>query len=314
MRDHMNLNRLAYFAAVVDTGSFTAAARQLDVTKAVVSQQVARLEAEVGTTLLVRTTRRVQPTEAGLRFHGRCVTILQESEEAFDQLAEAAAVPSGTLRMTAQIDYGTLVIVLLATVFKQLHPACDVELSLSDQTVDLVAGNIDLAVRLGHLTDSRLQARRIGSFAQLLVAGAAHAEAACRLAGPEELPGLPFVANSALRLPLHWQFSRDDGASRSVDVQAAMSFDATIAVHKAVTAGGGLSVLPDFMVDSDIASGRLVHVLPEWTLPASGIHLVFPTARYRPSRVSAFADMLTKAERLRTRPDNLAPAGLPYPS
>src|SRR3954463_7030341 len=106
-----NLNRLAYFAAVVETGSFTAAAARLGITKAVVSQQVARLEEELGTTLLVRTTRRVEPTEAGRAFHARCVVILRESEEAFVEITRAAGSPTGTLRITAPFDYGAAVVV-----------------------------------------------------------------------------------------------------------------------------------------------------------------------------------------------------------
>src|SRR3954464_15628110 len=106
MRGHMNLNRLAYFAAVIDAGSFTAAAARLGITKAVVSQQVARLEEELETTLLVRTTRRVAATEAGRAFHARCVVILREAEDAFAGMTQASASPTGTLRITAPLDYG----------------------------------------------------------------------------------------------------------------------------------------------------------------------------------------------------------------
>src|SRR5438105_12066453 len=101
-----NLRRLAYFAAVVENGSFTAAAERLGITKAVVSQQVARLEREFRTSLLVRTTRRVQPTEAGQAFYQRCALILRDAESAFDELSDASAEPSGTLRLTAPFDYG----------------------------------------------------------------------------------------------------------------------------------------------------------------------------------------------------------------
>src|SRR3954462_3039619 len=111
----MNLNRLAYFAAVVDTGSFTRAAERLGITKAVVSQQVARLEHDLGVTLLVRTTRRVHPTEAGRMFHARCAVILREAGDAFDELAQSAAGPTGTLRIAAPHDYGTSVAVPVVT-------------------------------------------------------------------------------------------------------------------------------------------------------------------------------------------------------
>jgi len=162
MPDAMNLNRLVYFAAVVDTGSFTRAAEQLGITKAVVSQQVAQLEREVGTALFVRTTRRVHLTEAGRMFHARCVLILREAEEAFDELAQASAEPTGTLRITAPYDYGTSVVAPVATAFTARYPDCRAELTLSDQKLDLVSEKMDLAIRVGWLTNSSLYARRIG--------------------------------------------------------------------------------------------------------------------------------------------------------
>ncbi|MGY2935343.1 DNA-binding transcriptional LysR family regulator [Bradyrhizobium sp. GM6.1] len=152
----MNLNRLAYFAAVVDTGSFTRAAERLGITKAVVSQQVAQLERDLGTSLLVRTTRRVHPTEAGRMFHSRCVMILREAEDAFDELAQAAAAPTGTLRITAPNDYGTAVVIAVVTAYAARYPHCRVELTLEDQTVDLASGHIDMAIRVGWLVDSSL--------------------------------------------------------------------------------------------------------------------------------------------------------------
>ncbi|TIS59314.1 LysR family transcriptional regulator [Mesorhizobium sp.] len=291
----MNLNRLAYFAAVVDAGSFTRAAERLGITKAVVSQQVARLEQDVGTTLLIRTTRRVQPTEAGRIFHARCLLILREAEDAFDELAQAAAEPTGTLRIAAPNDYGTSAVVQVVTAFSARYPACRVELTLGDESIDLVSGRMDVAIRVGWLTDSSLQARRIGTFRQLMVGGA---DFAGRITAtePEDLARLPFIANMALREPLLWQFSRGDLERRAVQMHATISIDATPAVLAAVRTGAGLSVLPDFLVRDDLTAGRLIHVLPEWRLPSGGIYTVYPTARFRPPKVSSFVEMLIAAE------------------
>ena len=205
----MNLNRLAYFAAVVDAGSFTRAAERLGITKAVVSQQVARLERDVGTTLLIRTTRRVHPTEAGRTFHARCLNVLQQAEDAFDELAQAAAEPTGTLRIAAPNDYGTSAVVPVVAAFSARYPACRVELTLGDETIDLASGGMDVAIRVGWLADSSLQARRIGTFRQFMVCGAEFA-GRFKAGEPQDLAGLPFVANMALREPLLWQFSRGD--------------------------------------------------------------------------------------------------------
>ncbi len=293
----MNLNRLAYFAAVVDTGSFTRAAERLRITKAVVSQQVAELEREIGTSLLIRTTRRVHPTEAGRMFHARCILILREAEDAFGELAQVAAEPTGTLRITAPNDYGITKVVPTVTAFTARYPACKVELMLRDQTVDLLSGEVDMAIRVGWLEDSGLQARKIGSFRQILVGCAGFADQIAAARDPEDVAALPFVANMALKEPLLWQFSRGDLERRAVRMQAAIAIDTTPAVLAAVLAGAGISVLPDFLVADLILSGHLVHAAREWQLPAGGIHAVYPAARFRPAKVTAFLAMLVDGDK-----------------
>ena len=266
-----NLRRLTYFVSVVETGSFTAAAERLGITKAVVSQQVARLESEFKTSLLVRTTRKVQPTEAGQAFYQRCAMILREAEEAFDELAEGATEPSGTLRLTAPFDYGIGVVVPVIAAFRQRYPGCKVDAVLSDQTLNIMSGNIELAIRVGWLAETGLQARKIGTFRQLLVASSSMATQVARLNGPEDLAGMPFIANTALRDHLRWTFSLGDTERRVVNLQASIFLDATLAVREAVFQGAGLSVLPDFAIADDLATGRLIHVLPQWQLPSGGI-------------------------------------------
>lgn len=293
----MNLNRLPYFAAVVDAQSFTRAAERLGVTKAVVSHQVAELEREVGATLLVRSTRRVEPTEAGRLFHARCVSILKDAGDALAEVTSAVDRPVGTLRIAAPNDFGAAVLVPIVTDFVARYPDCRVELELADQTVDLLSGRLDLAIRVGWLEDSNLQARKVGSFRQLLVARAPFASGIAQISDPSDLATHPFVANMALKHPLDWRFSRAGDADQDVQMTAAISIDTTPAVLAAVLVGGGISVLPDFLVDDLIASGRLVHVLPAWTLPSGGIHAVFPVARYRPTKVRVFLDMLVTASR-----------------
>ncbi|MFZ3118370.1 MAG: LysR family transcriptional regulator [Variovorax sp.] len=294
-----NLRRLAYFVAVVETGSFTAAAERLGITKAVVSQQVARLEREFRTSLLVRTTRKVQATEVGRAFYERCAVVLREAEHAFDGLAERSAEPSGMLRLTAPFDYGVGVVVPAIAAFTKRYPACKVDAVLSDQTLDLMAGNFEMAIRVGWLADTGEQARKIGAFRQLLVASSSMRREAAALERPADMAALPFVANTALRDHLRWRFSLDGTEDQVVQVQASIFLDATLAVREAVRQGAGLSVLPDYAVAEDLAAGRLIEVLPRWHLPSGGIHAVFPAARYRPAKVRAFVDLLAEREQER---------------
>jgi DNA-binding transcriptional LysR family regulator len=288
-----NIRRLVYFVAVVETGSFTAAAERLGITKTVVSQQVARLEQEFRTTLLTRSTRKVQPTDAGQTFYHRCTLILHETENAFSELAEIATEPSGTLRITAPLDYGINVLVPKIVAFNQRYPNCNVNAIFNDQIFDLMAGNTELAIRVGWLPDSNLQAREIGTFRQILVASPKIAEQIKNITAPNKLSRLPFIANTALRTPLSWNFSlQGTSEQQNTTFQASIFFDATLAVHEAVKEGAGLSVLPDFTIRDDLACGRLIPVLPHWTLPTGGIHAVFPSARFRPMKVRSFVDFL----------------------
>ncbi|TCP01290.1 DNA-binding transcriptional LysR family regulator [Rubrivivax gelatinosus] len=292
--DLANLKRLAYFAAVVETGSFTAAAERLGITKAVVSQQVARLEREFRTSLLTRTTRRLALTDAGQAFHERCARILREAAVAFDELAGVSVEPAGTLRLTAPFDYGLACVVPAVVEFSRRYPQCRVELALSDQSLDLLSNEVELAVRVGWLPDSPLPARRIGSFEQTLVATPALARRLDPAAGPQQLAQLPFVANAALKEPRHWVFEAADGRRQAVEVQPSISLDATLAVLSAVSLGAGVSVLPDYTVAQALAEGRLVALLPGWTLPAGGIHAVYPASRFRPAKVARFVDLLAE--------------------
>lgn len=287
-----HLRRLAYFVAVVETGSFTAAAERLGITKAVVSQQVARLERECRTSLLVRTTRKVRTTELGQAFYQRCAAILRDTDDAFDALTDTAAEPSGLLRLTAPLDYGVRVVVPAIAAFTRRYPACKVDAILSDQTLDLMTANIELAIRVGWLAESSLQARKIGAFRQLLVAPSTMAAQLARIASPQDIATLPFVANTALRDHQRWHFAHATHAPQSVDVQPGIFLDATLAVREAVCQGAGISVLPDYVVADDLAAGRLLHVLPQWQLPSGGIHAVFPATRFRPAKVRAFVDVL----------------------
>ena len=292
----LKLDRLAHFAAVIETGSFTRAAERMGVTKAVVSSHVARLEEELGAALLIRTTRRVRPTEAGLRLHDHCQIILAEAETAESEIRQSLSEPRGTLRVTAPNDYGQTVLIPLAAEYRRLYPACQVELELDDQLRDIQSGRWDLAIRLGWPTDSALKSRRIGGFRQILVAAPALADLARSLSSPADLINHPFVANTALREPASWRFRRGEDEV-AVRVDPIASVNTTPALLAAALAGLGLAILPDFLAEAALADGRLRRLLPDWELRSGGVFIVFPPVRFRMPKVTAFADLLVQAAR-----------------
>lgn len=195
------------------------------------------------------------------------------------------------LRIAAPNDYGTSTVATVAAAFTRGFPACSVDLILSDSRADLIADHIDLSIRIGWLDDSSLQAKRVGTFRQFLVASADLAKS-ITAQEPEDLSALPFIANGALREPLVWHFTKGDFDRRVVSMRQSMSINATPAVLAAALAGGGLTVLPDFLIAEHFRTGRLVNLLPSGTLPSGGIHAVFPAARFRPPKGTTFVAML----------------------
>ena len=166
----INLNRLVVFAAVVETGSITAAAKRLNLAKTMVSSHMQKLEAELGVGLLVRTTRRMQLTQAGDDFYQACRQILAATEEALAQATSNTEQLRGRLRLATSIDFGAAVVAPLAAELRLVHPELQIEILASDQKVDLVAEGVDLAIRMGRLADSSHKAALIGHFAEWLVA------------------------------------------------------------------------------------------------------------------------------------------------
>ena len=292
MIEPQTLSRLVYFVAVAETQAFTRAAARLGITKAVVSQQVARLEAELGTSLFVRTTRRVELTDTGRSLYERAVGALQEAQDAIAETAQTNNRPQGILRIVAPEAYGTIMVVPAVAKFLADYPDCRADLRFNDRIVDILAGEIDVAIRVGWLSDSSLRARRLGSFRKLVVASRRFATRLKGVDSPDGLDGLPFVGNTALPELGRWSFVDGAGARITYTRTATLAADSTGAVRAALLAGAGFSILPDFMVTEDIAAGRLVHALPQLQLPEGGIHAVFPSARFRAPRVSAFVEVL----------------------
>lgn len=287
----VNLNRLAIFVALVRAGSFTAAAEQLGLTKAMVSQHLARLERELGVALMVRSTRRMALTEAGAAFHADCVRILGDAEAAIARVGENRDTPRGTLRLTAPVNYGAMVVAPALASFLRACPEVHAELVLDDGISDLIGDRFDLAIRGGPLRDSGLRAVRLAGFHQLLVAAPCYLEARGRPRRLQDLAAHDAVLLSVLSSPARWTFTARSGAQVRVRLAPRAQADSAAAVHAMALAGAGVAVLPDFMVQADLASGRLDHLLPTQRLPEGSFHAVH-AGLHAPAKVRAFIDHL----------------------
>jgi DNA-binding transcriptional LysR family regulator len=286
----VNLNRLAVFVAVVEAGSLTAAAARLGLAKTMVSTHMQRLEAEVGASLLVRTTRRLGVTEAGRAFYDASVKILRAAEEALAEIGGEEAPVRGTLRVSCPIDYGTLVVAPVLVELRRAHPRLDIELLCSDHVVDLIADGIDVAIRLGRLADSNYRAVTLGSFEKWVVASPEFIETWGAPQTPADLPALPFVALTVLPRPQTLDLRHTNGATENVRCENVFLVNTAEAARAATLAGGGLGLLTDFSIGADVAAGRLIRLLPEWSTEPAGIQAVFPPTQHTPPKVRALIE------------------------
>ncbi|TWO72865.1 LysR family transcriptional regulator [Caenimonas sedimenti] len=284
-----DLNALLLFAAVAETGSFTAAADRLDVAKAKVSLAVSRLEAQLGTQLFSRTTRRVVLTEAGQGLYAQCVPALRGVQESLAQMAGGGEL-HGTLRISAAVEYAAQTLAPAVAAFAAAHPRLEVDLRTSDRVVDMLKEGIDVSVRMGWLRDSSLRATRLTTFEQHVVASPAYLRRAPPIRQPADLVKHDWVALMLLPTPLTWKFTSAAGQVRTVRVAGRMRTDAASTLRALLVQGCGVSVMDEFTTEAPLRSGALVRLLPNWSLPRGGVHAVVPPGARMSTKARAFVD------------------------
>lgn len=282
----------AMFACVVEHRSFSAAAQSIGVSKATVSKAVARLEVSLGTTLFHRTSRRLTLTDAGQSLAERAARILAEAQGAEEQARDAAAAPTGLVRVAVPMSFGLAHVAPAIADFLKLHPGVEIDLTLSDAKVDIVAEGIDVALRIADLPDSTLRARRLAPVAIRIVAAPSYWEARGRPAHPADLGDHACFGYTNLPNAI-WHFRRgeEEVAVRPTGPLATNNGEAML---PALCAGLGIARLPDFLVDADIAAGRLEAVLPDWSSGSVALHLLTPPGTLRPARVEALIEYLSE--------------------
>ncbi|MGK9234979.1 LysR family transcriptional regulator [Inquilinus limosus] len=282
----LDLNDILVFARVVESGSFTAAARLLGMPKTTVSRRVAALEQAVGVRLLQRTTRSLGLTDAGRLYYEQSSQALRTIEDANLKLAEARAEPSGTIRISAPVGFGGP---LAAMVFDFLtaYPKTRVELRLTDERLNLVENGIDLAFRTGILPDSTLIARRLGTTHRILCASPDYLARRGEPASPADLAGHDCVIAGPSAAGASWVLDGPDGRE-TIMVSGRFAANEMQAVLAAAIAGCGIARLPLGIAETPIRDGRLRRVLADHTTPAGGVHAVYPSGQHLSPLVKAF--------------------------
>lgn len=287
------LNGMVVFAAVVETGSFTAAAKQLGQSKSAVSKQVSKLEDRLGARLLHRTTRQLTLTDVGQIFYERCQRIVEEAEEAEQAVTTMQQCPQGRLRITMPHSYGSRHITPLLPDFLRRYPDITADITYSDRRVHLLDEGYDLAVRVGMLEDSSLIARKISEVRAHVVSSPDYWDRHGRPAHPQDLMDHNCFTYANVDAPNTWRFPQNDGRELTVRVNGRFHSNNGDASLAAARAGLGIARLPTFFFcDEDFTSGSLEEVLSDYSQARMGIYAVYPHARHLTTKVRVFIDFL----------------------
>ena len=282
---------------VVDTGSFSAAARRLNVGQPAVSKLVAQLEERLGVKLLVRTTRGLTATEAGLNYYERARRSIEEADEAELAARGAGSGLTGRLRICGAVTFARIHLMPRLPEFLARHPELEMEVVLDDRNIDLVQEGIDVALRMGQLSDSSLTARRIASGRHVVVGTPAYFERTGKPTAPGDLAAHQAVIYDQEAGGQDWTFQRDD-AEIAVTLKGRLRVSAAEGVRAAVLANAGIAVASEWMFSPEIADRTVQMVLQDWELPRIDLWAVFPAGRTATTKARTFTQFVQEVMRV----------------
>lgn len=290
------LQAMAAFLAVVDTGGFASAARKLKVSPPVATRAVAELEQRLGVRLLRRTTRVVRVTETGARFALDCRRILAELDEAEDAAAGAHGAPRGHLTVTSSVLFGRMYVTPIVTDYLSRYAQVDVACWFVDRVVNLIDEDVDVAIRIGELPDSSLQAVRVGQVRRVVCAAPSYLERAGTPSGPQDLTRHTIVSASGVTPSPEWRLA-DGGAQCSVKLRPRMTTTTNDAALAAALSGFGLTRLLSYQVAEHLRDGTLRAVLTGYEPAPLPVHVVHREGRNASRKVRTFLDLAIEALR-----------------
>ncbi len=287
------LTRMQAFVDVVDEQGFSAAARKVGRSKALMSKYVRELEDELGILLLNRTTRQFSLTEAGDVFHKSAIEILQKVGDLQDKVREAGTGHKGRLRISAPRSLTDLEIGLPIVEFAAAYPEITLDIDLDDAMVDMVEDGFDVAIRVSRLNDSSLIAKKLADFRHVLCATPEFVKENGEPGSPHELGDMPCIVDTNMMRRANWCFLDEEGQEYSVPVRGAIEVNSPEVARRAALAGLGITMAPEFSVEKELESGALISLLSDSIPSGGGIFAVYPHRRHVPGKVRVFVDFLS---------------------
>ncbi|NRB38057.1 MAG: LysR family transcriptional regulator [Pseudomonadales bacterium] len=281
------------FVTLVESQSISKAAENMDVAISAVSRRLKDLESNLGVQLIQRTTRKMHLTEAGEKFYQRCIRLLDDLEEAKQEVTNAAKELTGTLKIATPLSFGVAHLSPAIAAFMHLHPQIKIDLDMSDRRSDLVEEGLDMAIRIGTLEDSSLMAKKLASVRHVVCASPDFFQQHGLPQTPEDLSTLPALCYGNLDQPGNWQYWDKSNKPHTVKVAMRMCATNGDALVEAAIAGLGILCEPSFIVHGAVQRGVLKPVLTDYQWYSMNIYAVYPQTRYVPARVRAFIDFLS---------------------
>lgn len=306
-----DLNDTAMFVQVVRCGSFAEAARRLGLPPNTVSRRIQLLEAQLGTRLMQRSTRKLTLTSAGQAFHERCASAVDGLVEAGQELVTGSQEPSGLVRVAAAADFFDFFPMEWIADFLAEHPRVRLDFVLSDANADLIAEQIDVAFRGGQLADSGYVGRQLlGVHSYGMVASPSYIAARGTPGTLQDLANHDCVTSAHPSGRTTWRLTGPDGVEQEVQVTGRFNGNTAQSLRKATQAGLGIALLPPVVARLDVQAGLLVPVLPQYQRTSQGLSVLYPSRRHLPSAVLAFIGLMTeKLSAVETLPESLRQVG-----
>lgn len=286
------LDGLKTVVAVVETGSFTAASERLNISKALVSKYVGEVERRLNARLFHRTTRKLAMTEAGKTYYQRALPLLEEFTELVDEVSGDKSSPQGLLRISVPVAFGEMKLAPLIPRFLKLYPDIRLELILRNSVVDMVEEGIDVRLLIGGVDDSSLVARDIKTLPLILCAAPEYLRQQGEPKAPQDITGHTCIIDSNFRIGKQWPVIAPDGKTESIKVNSRIAASSPSAVKEIAIAGGGIAMVPRFIVEPALEQGLLQEVLPGYTTLEFGLFALYPHRRYLPKKVRCFIDFM----------------------
>ncbi|WP_198266480.1 LysR family transcriptional regulator [sulfur-oxidizing endosymbiont of Gigantopelta aegis] len=286
-----DLKRMVIFTHVVDTGSFSGAAKRLGVAKSAISKHISLLEQSTGIRLLNRNTRSLSLTDIGEGYYQSCIKLVEVVEEAQGRISSAQEEPRGNLKISSPSSFGIDHVSPLLHQFLQQYPLLNAELLLDDNMIDMTEAGIDVAIRIGWLPDSNLRAKKIKDSPRLLCASPEYLKGKKIPTSPADLTQLEWIIFTLLPTPYQYELLKKNQAkaqNKTIHIKGRIKTNNASAVRRLMLEGAGIAALSDFLIEDDLNKGNLVQLLPDYKLSDVGIYAVYQNQHLQQAKIRTF--------------------------